>query len=98
MDGVLFPLDPAFHFVRRATDDEDVGRTNRLAGRLGVHHRTLLKWKEAGGVDVWTADFIATRLQVDADDLWPGWSDVADAAAAAVPEQLDIFDVFEAAS
>lgn len=87
MSGCL-PLAPALDALGSS---KDRGRLAKLAMIVDVHPRTLLKW-QAEGVDVWTADRIASRLGVNATKLWPAWEDLADAAAGDV-EQLDIFDM-----
>lgn len=85
----LFPLEPALGLMRLTTD----APVQRLADRLNRHPRTILKWQEAGGVDVWTADLIATSLGMNAEALWPGWECTADHVAEQVPEQLDFLDL-----
>lgn len=88
----LFPLDPPLA-VCGQTSNAPVAL---LAARLGVHTRTIHKWAEDGGVDVWQADRIATALGVNAEKMWPGWEETADHVAALVPEQLDFLDLAEA--
>lgn len=94
-DGrVLFHLGPALRAVATSTDDHK--RVQRLATAVGVHTRTILKWQENGGVSLWVADRIATRLGVNAVRLWPTWEAEADAASAACeerPQQLDFYDL-----
>lgn len=60
----------------------------QLADRIGVWPRTIEKWRQ-DGVDCWTADRIACRLFVSADDLWPDWGECVDVLAdAAEPPRL----------
>lgn len=91
----LFPVAPALDAV--ADGPEQQGSIRRLAARIGYHPRTILKWKEEGGVDVWTADLIATRLGLNAEQLWPGWEATADHVADERPEQLDLYDLMASA-
>lgn len=83
----LFPLAPVLDLLALDTS----APVKRLADRLGVHPRTVLKWQEQGGVDVWTADRIATAMTLNAEQLWPGWETTADHVADAVPTQYDLF-------
>lgn len=93
---VVFHLGPALRAVAASTDDN--ARVKRLATAVGVHTRTILKWQENGGVSLWVADRIATRLGVNAVRLWPTWEAEADRAAAEAEDQaggyqLDFYDL-----
>lgn len=92
-DGrLLFLLDPALRAVAVSIDDNK--RVKRLATAVDVHTRTILKWQENGGVSLWVADRIATRLGVNHVRLWPTWEIAADLAAVDTgPVQLDFYDL-----
>lgn len=85
----LFPLDAPLAVCGQTS----AAPVALLAARLGVHARTIHKWVEDGGVDVWRADTIATALGMNAEKLWPGWEATADHVSALVPEQLDFADL-----
>lgn len=83
----LFPLYPVLDMLALET----CAPVKRLADRLNVHPRTVLKWNEHGGVDVWTADRVACAMGMNAERIWPGWEATADHVAEAVPTQYDLF-------
>lgn len=83
----LFPLEPVLDLLALDTDSP----VQRLADRMRQHSRTILKWKQAGGVDLWTADRIATAMGMNAEQLWPGWEKTADWVAEHTPTQYDLF-------
>lgn len=83
----LFPLTPVLDLLALETN----APVKRLADRLGNHPRTVLKWNEHGGVDLWTADLIACAMGMNAEALWPGWEATADHVAEHTPTQYDLF-------
>lgn len=84
----LFPLDPPLAVCAQTS----AAPVDLLAARLGVHTRTIHKWAENGGVDVWLADRIATALGINAEKLFPGWEAAIDAMVADIPEQMDLWE------
>ncbi len=67
----LLPTAPArgpqlYRDPRTITDD-------RIADLLGVHVRTVTRYRKEG-LDYWTADRLATRvLRLHPTNVWPNW-------------------------
>lgn len=51
-----------------------------LAVHLGTHARQIYRWR-AYGIDVWSADRVATRIGLHPCQVWSDWDELALEAA-----------------